>query len=157
MNRVSNRHGVSHAAYINRLIITRHCSNLMRNKACDSPRLETFCSHNSNTIVVDDSIKLKISYVSIDIKNSINKSVYWHFVNYMNSKRPTACNKWQELSGDIFKWKEIFSTVTRITHTTFLQCLQFKILHRFYPYNKMLSSWYSKYDNLCVACQCEDT
>ena len=69
-----------------------------------------------------------------------------------------AVKKWEEYY-DLwhFDWNEIFTIPYKTTQESHLHSLQFQILHRYYPCNKMLSIWYKDYSNLCETCQVEDT
>ena len=53
-------------------------------------------------------------------------------------------------------WECIYQNPYKITHETAVQSLQYKINHRFYPCNYMLSIWFDNFDPLCSECNEKD-
>ena len=111
---------------------------------------------NSKTVIIDDTVKVKLNNKSSLLTAITNRSVYWHLINKIG-KTATACLKWEDTYNTKFDWNEIFLIPYKITQESFLQNLQYQILHRFYPCNKVLHIWYKDHSNLCSACNEEDT
>ncbi len=86
-----------------------------------------------------------------------NKHVYWTFVckEYVI---PTSNAKWESnYPNHVFEWKEIFLTPYKLNRDTKIQSLQFRIIHRFFPCNYTLNTWYHDQSSECSYCGNEDT
>ena len=115
--------------------------------------LKNTCS----TTPTDDSVKIKINNIDTKLTHLTNKSIYWEYVR-KKLETASAIKKWEEYY-DLwhFDWKEIFIIPKKTTRESYLHSLQFQILHRYYPCNKMLGTWYDDHNKLCETCQIEDT
>ena len=106
--------------------------------------------------MIDDTVKVKLNNISSLLTVITNRSVYWHLINKIG-KTATSCLKWEDIYNTKFDWKEIFLIPYKITQESFLQNLQYQIIHRFYPCNRILNIWYKDHNSLCIACDEEDT
>jgi len=110
----------------------------------------------SNKTVYELSDMHNLFHDNVSKLNS--KNVYWKLIQEL-VKEPTALSQWISqfpfmLDGD---FKDIFTLPSQITRNTKLQCFQFKILHRIFPCNYMLSKWGITDNKNCTTCNVPDT
>ena len=73
-------------------------------------------------------------------------------------ERPTCYYKWESEYFDAnFDWDLINVIPYESTTETFLQSLQFKIIHRYFPCNYRLHAWNIVEDSKCTSCNIVDT
>jgi hypothetical protein len=87
-----------------------------------------------------------------------SSKVYWKMiVKYI--KTPTAIEQWisEFPFFDDTDFKAIFMLPAYTTKDTKLHCFQYKILHRIFPCNYLLTKWKIKNDIACSYCNLPDT
>ena len=73
-------------------------------------------------------------------------------------ERPTCYFKWEsEYYYATFDWGLINAIPYECTTETYLQSLQFKIIHRYFPCNYILCKWNLLDNNKCAYCNAVDT
>ena len=68
----------------------------------------------------------------------------------------TAIAKWEEIFEWEKHWEEIFTNPYKVARETDIQSLQFQILHRYYPCNLTLGTWYKDHKTTCDFCDATD-
>ena len=93
----------------------------------------------------------------IDLRRVTCSQVYWSEINKI-MERPTCYYKWEsEYFYATFDWDLINVIPYECTTETFLQSLQFKIIHRYFPCNYRLHLWNIVEDSKCTYCNIVDT
>ena len=93
----------------------------------------------------------------IDLRRVKCSQVYWSEINKI-MERPTCYYKWEsEYFYATFDWDLINVIPYECTTETFLQSLQFKIIHRYFPCNYRLHLWNIVEDSKCTYCNIVDT
>ena len=108
----------------------------------------------NNVLVYDTGQpKIRLGDRNIKIADIQCKDIYPFLINEI-SEQPTAVAKWQEkfTSISVDLWQDVFNSAFEICDETLLQTFQYKILHRFFPCNYMLSKWYSDKLEICDYC-----
>lgn len=107
-----------------------------------------FVKTNDTTIMIDknekpiSAIKCKEFYRSI-VKNK--------------RERATCLYKWEEQYFFVnFDWDEIFINPYKNCRETTIQSLQYQIIHRYFPCQENLNTWYNT-NHLCSTCSNIDT
>ena len=75
----------------------------------------------------------------------------------INSKKPKAVSRWEELGYLDMNWKVLFKIPYICTKSTRLQSTQFRLLHRYIPTRRYLSIRHLVDDPLCRECGLNDT
>ena len=88
----------------------------------------------------------------IDLRRVKCSQVYWSEINKI-MERSTCYYKWEsEYFYATFDWDLINVIPYECTTETFLQSLQFKIIHRYFPCNYRLHLWNIVEDSKCTYC-----
>lgn len=112
---------------------------------------------NSHGIQVIDEIKVQVNKIEKKLESITSKELYWHFINN-KYKRGTAMSKWEDIFDLVhLEWEEIFSIPYKVARETNLQSLQYQIIHRFFPCNEILGTWYNDHKTTCDFCNQEDS
>ena len=113
---------------------------------------------NENSIAVPQpELRIKINKTNKPINVLLNKEIYWELIEKQR-QRPTAIEKWEEMYYYVnFEWDYIFTLPYRIARETYLQSLQFQILHRYFPCASNVHIWYPHEQEKCNHCDTDDT
>jgi len=87
-----------------------------------------------------------------------SNKVYWTFIDKIK-KLPISVGHWLSEFPFLVEsdFKDFFMLPKYITGNTKLQCFQYKILHRIFPCNHMLSKWKVVNNSSCSRCCSVDT
>ena len=105
---------------------------------------------------ISDKIIGTVNKVPRSIFDIETKDVYWELVGRIVEK-PSAASKWEELYDlTEFDWESIYCTPLVAREST-LQSFQYKVMHRFFPCNAILNTWYPTQSACCDYCNEIDT
>mgnify|MGYP000209167433 CR=1 FL=1 len=110
-------------------------------------------------IVLDENLPLLVMLKNrlIDIKKATCSQLYSVEIEKI-VQRPTCYFKWEsEYYFANFEWDLINVIPYECTTETYLQSLQFKIIHRYFPCNYHLHLWKIIDSNRCTYCNATDT
>ena len=81
------------------------------------------------------------------------KDYYWHFVDKI-CEPPKGERKWLKYANvNVEDWSEYHQLPYNVTRDTAIQSMQYKVLHRFFPCNYILSVWYKDLSDKCSYCE----
>ena len=114
-----------------------------------------------NSVGVDTHAEQPLTVIiknnRIDVRRVKCSQLYWSEINKI-MERPTCYYKWEsEYFYATFDWDLINVIPYECTTETFLQSLQFKIIHRYFPCNYRLHLWNIVEDSKCTYCNIVDT
>jgi hypothetical protein len=104
----------------------------------------------------ETDLNIELGDKKVNVKNLNCKMIYWSLIN-RDSQIPPSIKKW-ELEFPEFQeveesmWHEIFQNPYKCSTNTYVQSLQFKILHRIIPCNKKLYDYKIRTDPYCDMC-----
>ncbi len=102
----------------------------------------------------NESLFFKIGKEETNITQINSNRIYWHIIKKV-SNEPTCINAWiKRLNMKINKkdWKDIFELPYKCTKDHRIISLQIKIIHRFYPCQKLVSKWDCNVASQCKFC-----
>ncbi len=114
---------------------------------------------NTNNVdfigIKNDVLSILIDEKVVDIRQTTCKQIYSHAVR-MKADRPTCYYKWEEsYYYATFDWELINAIPYQCTSETYLQSLQYKIIHRFFPCKTNLYVWSLEENDKCNYCNNE--
>ena len=118
-----------------------------------------FNTENIGTTTVEQipSVKVKLGSKFVDIRKMTCSQIYWAEIKTIN-QRPTSYFKWEsEYFFAIFDWDQINVITYECASETYLQSLQFKIIHRYFPCKYNLKLWNIEDSSRCNSCNQVDT
>jgi len=86
------------------------------------------------------------------ILSPLTKVVYTSFIKSKNSGKPSGVEKWERSFVNEINWRNAFEASKTATQSTYLQSLQYKILHNFTCTNITLVKMKIKQDDMCSFC-----
>ena len=118
-----------------------------------------FNTENIGTTTMEQipSVKVKLGNKFVDIRKMTCSQIYWAEIKTI-SQRPTSYFKWEsEYFFATFDWDQINVIPYECTSETYLQSLQFKIIHRYFPCKYNLKLWNIEDSSRCNSCNQVDT
>lgn len=102
-------------------------------------------------------LKIQIQNKTIDLHTSNCKQLYNNEIEHL-SQTPTSYFKWEsEYFFATFDWEMINRIAYECTSVTYLQSLQYKIIHRYFPCMYNLHLWNIEDSDKCKYCNEVDT
>ena len=99
---------------------------------------------NAMTVTLNDQCK--------SIETVTCNDFYWEFISQIPAE-PSSQKKWKKyLDTSDIEWEYLYKLPYILTRATVIQSFQYKIFHRFYPCNYMLSIWFKNESSLCNFC-----
>ena len=106
---------------------------------------------------IEETIVVKLNKIPKSIFEIETRDVYWELIGRV-CQRPSTITKWEEIYDLLhFDWENILCIPFHVARETSLQSFQYKIVHRFFPCNEILNTWYPSQTNLCNSCNQLDT
>ena len=103
------------------------------------------------------SLMVKLNNKYVELRKVTCRQFYWGEIKII-SERPICYFKWEsEYFFADFDWDLINIIPYECTSDTYLQSIQYKIIHRYFPYNYQLNTWNIEDSNKCTYCQEIDT
>ena len=105
-----------------------------------------------------DEIYIKIINKYVVLNKVRNKQIYEELIRKV-IKPPTAVEPWIETYPFLenHDWSQTFLLPFKVLQEPYLQCFQYKIVHRLLNCNYNLYKWNIKNSPNCASCNCVDT
>ena len=116
-------------------------------------------TNNIDKFIVEkpQSLMIKLSNKYVELRKATCRQFYWTKIQFI-SERPTCYFKWEsEYFFATFDWDLINIIPYECTSDTYLQSIQYKIIHRYFPCKYQLNTWNIEDSNKCTYCQEIDT
>ena len=99
----------------------------------------------------------KMIYQDKNLSKVYNRDIYNYIISIKDAI-PSSQNKWTEYYPFLEKinWSEIYKLPYEICKDSYIQSLQFKIIHRYINCNENLFKWQLKDNNKCEKCDKPD-
>ena len=111
----------------------------------------------TTTVEQIPSVKVKLGNNFVDIRKMTCSQIYWAEIKTI-SQRPTSYFRWEsEYFFATFDWDRINVIPYECASETYLQSLQFIIIHRYFPYKYNLKLWNIEDSSRCINCNQVDT
>ena len=114
-------------------------------------------NHNidGNICHLNENLYCKLGEKAYPILKITSSDIYWHQIKQYNVK-PTCINSWNEridITTDPQYWGKIFTLPFNCLSDIRIREFQLKILHRFYPTQKLVSKWDGEVSPICNYCK----
>ena len=111
----------------------------------------------SSAPIDQHNLMVKLNNKNVDLMKATCRYFYWLEVTKL-TQRPTCYYKWEsEYYYASFDWDEINVIPYNCTSETYLQSLQYKIIHRYFPCKHNLHIWNIEECDTCNYCKQVDT
>ena len=111
----------------------------------------------TKVIELETTVQLNINNIQKNLEVVSCRDVYLEIIKGFCEK-PKACLKWEAIYDLVhFDWEQIFSIPYQVARETNIQSIQYQIIHRFYPCNSILHTWYEDHNSQCRYCDHLDT
>ena len=102
-------------------------------------------------------LMVKLSNKYVELRKATCRQFYWAEIQII-SERPTCYFKWEsEYFFATFDWDLTNIIPYECTSDTYLQSIQYKIIHRYFPCKYQLNTWNIEDSNKCTYCPEIDT
>lgn len=99
-----------------------------------------------------ETLCVQLDGKTVDVRHATCNQFYWCDIE-SNAQTPTSYYKWESYYYYAnFDWENINKIAYECTSDTYLQSLQFKIIHRYFPCKYNLKMWSLENSNLCDHC-----
>ena len=111
----------------------------------------------SSAPIEKHTLTVKLNNKNVELMKATCRQFYWSEVTKL-TQRPTCYYKWEsQYYYASFDWDEINVIPYKCTSETYLQSLQYKIIHRYFPCKHNLHIWNIEECDTCNYCNQVDT